>query len=124
MKIKIQLLIALFAAMNMACNSNAQKHSATLGGMSGGETTALQLSADSMLRATDNGTEVISFRMSAYAKDKDALEVESSNAYLTAPMRKAIAEAPPGTKIYFEFIKGKNANGSTFALSPIEFVIK
>lgn len=124
MKTKTQYLIALFAAMIVACNVYSQKHSATLAGMSGGAATALQLSADSMLRATDDGMEVASFRMSKYEKDKDALEIESSSAMLTASMREAIAKAAPGTKIYFEFIKGKNTKGQMRALSPIEFVIK
>jgi hypothetical protein len=124
MKTNILLSIMLLAAMLASFNSDAQNTNVTLGGMSNGQVTAAQLAADSVLRASEPDMTVISFRMSKYEKDKDAVEIESSTSQLTPSMHQAIAQSAPGTKIYFEYIKGKSGKGYTIALSPMEFVIK
>ncbi|HLG35757.1 MAG TPA: GldM family protein [Bacteroidia bacterium] len=124
MKTKIKYILPLLAVMIATFNSTAQKWTATLAGMSGGEVTVKQLLSDSVLTMKEPGMMVTSFRMSAYIKDRDPVEVESSSANLTSSMRGAISNSTPGTKIYFEYIKAKDAKGDTRAISPLEFVIK
>ena len=124
MKTKIKFILPQLAVMIASFNSSAQTWTATIAGMSGGETTVKQLLSDSVLTMKEPGMMVTSFRMSAYIKDKDPVEAKSSSANLTSSMRDAISNSTPGTKIYFEYIKAINAKGDTLKISPMAFVIK
>ena len=123
MKTKIKYILPLLAVMISAFHSTAQTVSATIAGMSGGNITVEQLSGDSMLRVTEPGFVVVAFTMSAYTKNYKPVELKSSSANLTALMREAISHSKSGTKIYFEYIEAKDAQGKTVKAKPIAFAI-
>ncbi len=59
-----------------------------------------------------NDFTVVSFRLTIIEKGKDPVEIKGGCTQLSPEMRAVVKSKPPGTKLFFEYIKGKLKNSN------------
>ncbi len=103
---------------------------AMIGGKKGGSINKSVLAAQSSVNSIMENFDfelyfkVTSFRMTLIRRGKDPVEMDSKDSRITADMKRAIAGAGPGSKVYFEYIKAKGPDGTTRSLSSVNFVLQ
>src|SRR5262249_13574340 len=107
--LEMKKLTALFLLF-LSVHSYAQKDSllkptAGISGLTKGTITMQQFKEAKEISVSCAGCVVTSYRLSAYARDKDAFARDIDSNIIPADLKEAIAEFPSGTRIYFEYIK-------------------
>jgi len=64
--------------------------------------------------------EIVEFKMSRYGKGIDPIERSTSGDTLSPDMRVIIQQAPPASKLYFEYIRGRRTDGKIIILNSVE----
>ena len=67
---------------------------------------------------------VTSFTMSRSGKGRDPVDVKAENNLISSEMKGIIGNTRSGDKIYFENIRAKGPDGTTRALSSVNFTIQ
>ncbi len=67
---------------------------------------------------------ILGFKLSLYIKNKDLIELASKNGELPGEMIDALKSAPPGTKVFFEYIRCIDNAGVNRAVLPTQFTLK
>jgi hypothetical protein len=86
------------------------------------QASAVKILKDDVIEADKNIT-VDSFRMTLIRKSGN-LELKSENEEVTTEMKTALKTLMPGDKVYFEYIKGTDDNGTTRSFAALSFVIE
>ncbi len=64
------------------------------------------------------------FKLSMFIKNKDLIELVNNNGQLSAEMINTIKSAPPGTKLFFEYIRCIDNAGVNRTVLPTQFTLK
>jgi hypothetical protein len=110
--------------------SSQEQLAASIAGKTNGEITREELLNSKGLlleNKPESVSGITSFRITMVEKGNVLGPMDLSNldnGELTSKMREAIKSAPAGSKIYFEYIKCTNKDGSIRSLSPLNFVLK
>lgn len=67
---------------------------------------------------------IVGFKLSMYIKNKDSIELDNNNGKLSPEMINAINSAPPGSKLFFEYIRCIDNAGVNRWVLPTQFVLK
>lgn len=72
-----------------------------------------------------SGYKITTFKMTLVTKEGDQLSFgNDKDGELTAAMLEALAKAPAGSKLFFEYIRCVDENGVSHALQAIHYVLK
>ncbi len=67
---------------------------------------------------------IVGFKLSMYVKNKDLIELDNNNGKLSAEMINTINSAPPGSKLFFEYIRCIDNVGVNRWVLPTQFILK
>ncbi len=112
-----------FVATDSSANPPLPCH-ARVAGLTGGAVAkdAVLDAGRLLLSGVPEGSSVASFRLTLVSRGMEPLEMSNpDNGDLTTEMRRRIAERQAGTKLYFEYIRMKGADGKVTALCALNF---
>jgi GldM C-terminal domain len=124
---KISLLVFTLSSLFVtAQNEKLPGLTANINGLTGGTITRQQILDAKEISVSDTNFVVKQYRFSAYAKDKDPVQIDFHSNAIPDKLKEAVAKLPPGTKIYFEYIKAEHAhvNGNRPQLPALAFTLK
>jgi undecaprenyl pyrophosphate synthase len=119
----IFLLISALLILSGASIYAQNKLQASIAGKTGGTITAKELLDAGKLIVSDDHWLITSYRFSAYAVNRNAIEIENSSDTLSPRIKEVLPTLPAGTKIYFEYIKAKDVTGLTKQLPALAFTL-
>jgi hypothetical protein len=67
---------------------------------------------------------IVGFKLSMFIKNKDLIELDTNSGELSREMIDAIKSAPPGTKLFFEYIRCIDSAGVNRTVLPTQFTLK
>jgi len=120
------LLLSMLTVLTFANIYSQNKLQATIAGKTGDTTiTVAELLKDGKLKVVDNHSLwVTSYRFSAYAALKEAIEIDNDSDSLSPKIKEVLLTLSAGTKIYFEYITAQDASGAKENLPAISFILK
>lgn len=124
MKKFIFSLFLFFSVAAYAQKDSLVKPTANISGLTKGAITIQQLRDAKEISVSDSGCVVKGYRFSAYAKDKDPVAMDFNSGTIPAKLKEEIAKLPAGTKVYFEYIKARDAKGNELLLPALGFTLK